>query len=136
MKKQIILENRIDELVRLSAFIDALGEEWSIAPEVVFNLQLALEDCATNVIMYAYPPEEKQTLLVTAELVEHDLVLTIEDGGLPFDPTQVAEADTTLSAEERPIGGLGIFLVRQLMDTVAYQRVEGKNRLTLMKRIN
>lgn len=161
MKKQIILENRIDELVRLSAFIDALGEEWSIAPEVVFNLQLALEECATNVIMYAYPPEEKQTLLVTAELVEHDLmkqdpsehdlmkqdpveqgpvkhdlVLTIEDGGLPFDPTQVAEADTTLSAEERPIGGLGIFLVRQLMDTVAYQRVEGKNRLTLMKRIN
>ena len=96
MKKQIILENRIDELVRLSAFIDALGEEWSIAPEVVFNLQLALEECATNVIMYAYPPEEKQTLLVTAELVEHDLVLTIEDGGLPFDPTQVAEADTTL----------------------------------------
>lgn len=136
MKKQIILENRIDELVRLSAFIDALGEEWSIAPEVVFNLQLALEECATNVIMYAYPPEEKQTLLVTAELVEHDLVLTIEDGGLPFDPTQVAEADTTLSAEERPIGGLGIFLVRQLMDTVAYQRVEGKNRLTLIKRIN
>ena len=136
MKKQIILENRIDELVRLSAFIDALGEEWSIAPEVVFNLQLALEECATNVIMYAYPPEEKQTLLVTAELVEHDLVLTIEDGGLPFDPTQVAEADTTLSAEERPIGGLGIFLVRQLMDTVAYQRVEGKNQLTLMKRIN
>lgn len=136
MKKQIILENRIDELVRLSAFIDALGEEWSIAPEVVFNLQLALEECATNVIMYAYPPEEKQTLLVTAELVEHDLVLTIEDGGLPFDPTQVAEADTTLSAEERPIGGLGIFLVRQLMDTVAYQRIEGKNRLTLMKRIN
>ena len=136
MKKQIILENRIDELVRLSAFIDALGEEWSIAPEVVFNLQLALEECATNVIMYAYPPEEKQTLLVTAELVEHDLVLTIEDGGLPFDPPQVAEADTTLSAEERPIGGLGIFLVRQLMDTVAYQRVEGKNRLTLMKRIN
>lgn len=136
MKKQIILENRIDELVRLSAFIDALGEEWSIAPDVVFNLQLALEECATNVIMYAYPPEEKQTLLVTAELVEHDLVLTIEDGGLPFDPTQVAEADTTLSAEERPIGGLGIFLVRQLMDTVAYQRVEGKNRLTLMKRIN
>ena len=135
MKKQIILENRIDELVRLSAFIDALGKEWSIAPEVVFNLQLALEECATNVIMYAYPPEEKQTLLVTAELVEHDLVLTIEDGGLPFDPTQVAEADTTLSAEERPIGGLGIFLVRRLMDSVAYQRVEGKNLLTLRKRI-
>ena len=135
MKKQIILENRIDELVRLTSFTEAFGEEWNIAPEVVFNLQLALEECATNVIMYAYPPGEKHTFLVTAALEQHDLVLTIEDSGQPFDPTEVAEADTTLTAEERPIGGLGIFLVRRLMDSVAYQRVEGKNLLTLRKRI-
>ncbi len=135
MKKQIILENRIDELVRLTSFTEAFGEEWNIAPEVVFNLQLALEECATNVIMYAYPPGEKHTFLVTAALEQHDLALTIEDSGQPFDPTEVAEADTTLTAEERPIGGLGIFLVRQLMDSVAYQRVEGKNLLTLRKRV-
>lgn len=135
MKKQIILENRIDELVRLTSFTEAFGKEWNIAPEVVFNLQLALEECATNVIMYAYPPGEKHTFLVTAALEQHDLVLTIEDSGQPFDPTEVAEADTTLTAEERPIGGLGIFLVRRLMDSVAYQRVEGKNLLTLRKRV-
>ena len=136
MKKQIILENRIDELVRLSAFIDALGEEWSIAPEVVFNLQLALEECATNVIMYAYPPEEQHTLQVTAELQEPDLIFTIEDSGVPFDPTPVAEADTSLSAEERPIGGLGIFLVRQLMDSVEYRRDGDRNLLTLRKQVS
>ena len=135
MKKQIILENRIDELVRLTSFTEAFGKEWNIAPEVVFNLQLALEECATNVIMYAYPPGEKHTFLVTAALEQHDLALTIEDSGQPFDPTEVAEADTTLTAEERPIGGLGIFLVRRLMDSVAYQRVEGKNLLTLRKRV-
>lgn len=136
MKKQIILENRIDELVRLTSFTEAFGEEWNIAPEVVFNLQLALEECVTNVIMYAYPPEEQHTLQVTAELQAPDLIFTIEDSGVPFDPTQVAEADTSLSAEERPIGGLGIFLVRQLMDSVEYRRDGDRNLLTLRKQVS
>lgn len=136
MKKQIILENRIDELVRLTSFTEAFGEEWNIAPEVVFNLQLALEECVTNVIMYAYPPEEQHTLQVTAELQEPDLIFTIEDSGVPFDPTPVAEADTSLSAEERPIGGLGIFLVRQLMDSVEYRREGDRNLLTLRKQVS
>ena len=115
--------------------MDVCGESWHIAKEVVFNLQLALEECVTNVIMYAYPAEEEHTIKVTAELIQPELILTIEDSGIAFDPTQVSEADTSLSAEERPIGGLGIFLVRQLMDSVDYRREEGKNLLTLKKRV-
>ena len=136
MKKQIILGNRISELPTLTAFIESCGEEWQLRPEVVFNLQLALEECVTNVIMYAYPPEEQHTLQVTAELQEPELIFTIEDSGVPFDPTQVAEADTSLSAEERPIGGLGIYLVRQLMDVIEYRRDGDRNLLTLRKRVN
>lgn len=136
MKKQIILGNRISELPTLTAFIEGCGEEWQLRPEVVFNLQLALEECVTNVIMYAYPPEEQHTLQVTAELQEPDLIFTIEDSGVPFDPTPVAEADTSLSAEERPIGGLGIFLVRQLMDSVEYRREGDRNLLTLRKQVS
>ena len=136
MKKQIILGNRISELPTLTAFIESCGEEWQVRPEVVFNLQLALEECVTNVIMYAYPPEEQHTLQVTAELQAPDLIFTIEDSGVPFDPTQVAEADTSLSAEERPIGGLGIFLVRQLMDSVEYRRDGDRNLLTLRKQVS
>ena len=136
MKKHIILGNRISELPALTAFIEGCGEEWQLRPEVVFNLQLALEECVTNVIMYAYPPEEQHTLQVTAELQAPDLIFTIEDSGVPFDPTQVAEADTSLSAEERPIGGLGIFLVRQLMDSVEYRRDGDRNLLTLRKQVN
>lgn len=136
MKKQIILGNRISELPTLTAFIESCGEEWQLRPEVVFNLQLALEECVTNVIMYAYPPEEQHTLQVTAELQEPELIFTIEDSGVPFDPTQVAEADTSLSAEERPIGGLGIYLVRQLMDAIEYRRDGDRNLLTLRKRVN
>lgn len=136
MKKQIILGNRISELPTLTAFIESCGEEWQLRPEVVFNLQLALEECVTNVIMYAYPPEEQHTLQVTAELQKPELIFTIEDSGVPFDPTQVAEADTSLSAEERPIGGLGIYLVRQLMDAIEYRRDGDRNLLTLRKRVN
>lgn len=136
MKKQIILGNRISELPALTAFIESCGEEWQLRPEVVFNLQLALEECVTNVIMYAYPPEEQHTLQVTAELQKPELIFTIEDSGVPFDPTQVAEADTSLSAEERPIGGLGIYLVRQLMDAIEYRRDGDRNLLTLRKQVN
>ena len=135
MKKQIILENRIDELVRLTSFTEAFGEEWNIAQDVVFNFHLAHEESAHRDIMAAWPPGAARTYMVTAALEQHDLALTIEDSGQPFDPTEVAEADTKLTAEERPIGGLGIFLVRRLMDSVAYQRVEGKNLLTLRKRV-
>ncbi|MGN1263934.1 MAG: ATP-binding protein [Prevotella sp.] len=135
MKRQIILENRMEELDALTAFVQTCGETWQLKPDVVFNIQLALEECVTNVIMYAYPTGEKHTLQVTAELQQPDLVLTIEDSGVPFDPTQVAEVDTSLSAEERPIGGLGVFLVRQLTDSMEYRREKERNLLTLRKRV-
>ena len=60
---------------------------------------------------------------------------TITDSGMPFDPTTKEDADTTLSAEDRPIGGLGIYLVRQLMDSMNYERINGKNVLTLRKKL-
>lgn len=133
--KQIVLENRLSELEALTAFVEACGETLRLEAEVRFKLALALEESVTNVIMYAYPKEEKHTFVVTADLQQDDLVFTIEDHGVPFDPTQVPEADTTLSAEERPVGGLGIFLVRRLMDSVEYRREEGRNVLTLKIRV-
>ena len=102
-------------------------------------INLALEEAVTNVMMYAYPGRNDGKVLVEYTEVEDEagkrLIFTVSDTGIPFDPTKKEEVDTTLSAEERAIGGLGIHLVRQLMDEVRYARVEDKNILTLVKKI-
>jgi anti-sigma regulatory factor (Ser/Thr protein kinase) len=89
----------------------------------------------TNVILYAYPKGADGLVDVEAILREHSLEFIISDSGAPFDPTAAPEADVTLTAEERPIGGLGIYLVRQLMDVVRYERQGEKNILTMIKKL-
>ena len=84
---------------------------------------------------YAYPAGEKGDVDIEAMINDEYLVFVISDSGTPFDPTAKAEVDTTLSVEERGIGGLGIHLIRQIMDTINYERVEGKNVLTLRKKL-
>lgn len=135
MEKSLILANDIAEISKLSAFIEEIGEEFSLTPDVVFNLNLVLEEAVVNVINYAYPKEEHQSIYLSAALHDDSIVFVLTDTGKEFDPTQVPEADITLSAEERSIGGLGIFLIRQIMNEVKYQRIEGKNVLTLEKKL-
>ena len=135
MEKSLILANDIAEISKLATFIDEIGEEFSLAPDVVFNLNLVLEEAVVNVINYAYPKEEHQFIYLSATLHDGSIVFVLTDTGKEFDPTQAPEADITLSAEERPIGGLGIFLIRQIMNEVKYQRIDGKNVLTLEKKL-
>ena len=123
MKKVLVIKNEVAELERLAIFIEQVAEESNLDPETTMNLNLALEEVVSNVILYAYP------------LDVGTLVFTITDKGEEFDPTKVEEADVTLDAEDRQIGGLGIFIVRNIMNEVTYQRLEGKNILTLKKNI-
>ena len=133
MEKKLILKNEISEISKLATFIDEVGEEMSLSPELIFNLNLVLEEAVSNVILYAYPKEEHQEIVLTATMLDKSLIFVLTDSGKEFDPTQAPDADVTLSAEEREIGGLGIFLIRQIMNKVEYQRIEGKNVLTLGK---
>ena len=135
MEKKLILQNEVAEISKLANFIEELGEEFGLSPELVFNLNLVLEEAVSNVILYAYPKEEHQTISLIARKKDNQLIFVLTDSGKEFDPTQAPDADITLSAEDRPIGGLGIFLIRQIMNTVEYQRIEGKNVLTLGKEL-
>ena len=87
-------------------------------------------------ILYGYPKEKQQEIVLTANKSDKNLIFVLSDTGKEFDPTQAPDADVTLSAEERQIGGLGIFLFRQIMDEVKYQRIDGKNTLTLIKQLD
>ena len=135
MEKSIILANDISEISKLAAFIDEVGETFELAPDVVFNLNLVLEEAVVNVINYAYPKEEHQYIYLSAHLHDDSIVFVLTDTGKEFDPTLAPEADITLSADEREIGGLGIFLIRQIMNEVKYERIDGKNVLTLGKKL-
>ena len=126
----LVMRNDIQQIPTLVEWIGWLG----IPEELNMPVNLALEEAVTNVMLYAYPGKSGQVLVEFAQ-VNNNLIFTISDSGIPFDPTQQAEADITLSAEERSIGGLGIHLVRQLMDEVNYTREDNKNILTLIKQI-
>lgn len=135
MEKSIILANDISQITRLYEFIEELGNEFSLSPDTVFNLNLVLEEAVVNIINYAYPKEEHQYIYLSATMKEESIILVLTDTGKEFDPTAAPEADITLSADERQIGGLGIFLIRQIMNEVKYERIEGKNVLTLEKKL-
>ena len=95
----------------------------------------ALEEAVANIIMYAYPTQEQHTILLRVTYSEKQLVFLLTDKGASFDPTQVDEVDVTLSLEERPIGGLGIFLIRSIMNEISYQRIDNENHLIMKKDI-
>ena len=134
MQRTLELNNDIAEIPQLSAFIDTFAEEAGIDFSLVMSLQLALEEAVVNVMEYAYPKGTMGKVLITASVEGDDLEFVISDSGKAFDPTAKAEVNVELGVEDRPIGGLGIHLVRNIMDSVAYERKDGKNILTLRKR--
>ncbi|MPM77890.1 Serine/threonine-protein kinase BtrW [bioreactor metagenome] len=100
------------------------------------NLNLALEEIVSNIILYAYSIESPANkIFIEFIKTGSKLKFIISDYGKPFDPTTKDEPDITLEAVDRPIGGLGIFLVRQIMDDIAYSRENGMNKLILYKSV-
>lgn len=134
-QRQITLPNDVQEVPQLNVFVDEVCEQVDFDMSTTLKLNLAIEEAVVNVMNYAYPAGEKGDVDIEAMINDEYLVFVISDSGTPFDPTAKAEVDTTLSVEERGIGGLGIHLIRQIMDTINYKRVDGKNVLTLRKKL-
>lgn len=132
MEKVLTLRNKVEDVALIPPFLDAICNELGIGPDMSFNLNLVLEEAVTNVTSYAFPQDEEHEFCLYATSNGKQLVFRLEDDGVPFDPTEVADADVTLTAEERQIGGLGIFLIKQIMTQVSYAYVDGKNQLTMM----
>lgn len=128
----LTLLNDIKAVPQLNSFIE------SVLPwdgTMLMTIKLALEEAVVNVMNYAYPDNVTGEVTVDVFLEEKRLRIVITDGGRPFDPTEMADVDTTLPLEKRKVGGLGIHFIRQLMDTTDYERRDGNNVLTLTKMI-
>lgn len=136
MKKEIIIKNQIGELERVNQFIEEIGEELGLDMEMQMNLNLVMEEMVSNVIFYAYPEGTEASIGLKAKSDGKELTFVLSDRGKEFDPTLKDDADPDVNPVDREIGGMGIFIVKNIMNKVSYQRLEGKNLLTMTKTID
>lgn len=131
----LFFRNDIREISRLAGFVEEALEGKETEPGVEAGINLALEEIVTNIIMYAYPEGTEGLATVDALAGDGYIEFTVTDDGVAFDPTAAPEVDITLGAADRKIGGLGIHMVRHIMDSVSYRRDDGKNILTMIKKL-
>ena len=133
MKKEIKIKNQVGELENVNDFIEEIGDELQLDMELLMNLKLVMEEMVSNVIFYAYPEGKTADIELSAELVGRQLTFVLSDKGREFDPTMKEDIDTETDPADRDLGGLGIYIVKNIMNEVTYQRLEGKNLLTMKK---
>ena len=134
-KLHLILHNDIRQISRLEGWLDSVSETLGIDQTLVPGINLALEEASTNVIDYAYPEGTYGCVELEASRDGDNVRFVLTDSGKAFDPTAQPPVDITASAEDRRIGGLGIHLVREIMDQVMYEYKDGKNILSMIKKI-
>ena len=129
----LCMSNDIEELNKLEPFLNGIFERENLDMSMLPQIDLALEEAVTNIIMYAYPEGEKGTAELTVEVADGQISATLIDSGTPFNPLQQQEANLDVSLEERKIGGLGIHLIKEIMDVVEYAYEDGRNVLKMKK---
>jgi len=131
--KHFVINNQIEELSSLAEKIEELAEKWELSPALAMNINLVLEEAVSNIIFYAFTDHDEHKIGISVSVDNNQLNIIITDNGIPFNPLQQQQPDLDLPAEERPVGGLGIFLILQIMDKVDYTRQKNQNILTLIK---
>lgn len=137
VKESFVVRNWLEDLPQLNDQLASFFHKHALDDQHLFKFQLACDEMITNIISYAFMDNQQQQLIYI-ELIKDDLQLTLKitDNGIPFNPLLQQEPDTMLPLEEREVGGLGIHLVKQMMDKVKYERYQQSNVLTLSKNIS
>ena len=126
---------KVQEIERLNRLIRQFGELHDIPSRALYSINLALDEVVSNVVLYGYDQSSEDLIKVHIETSGEFLLATVEDTGREFDPLSLPAPDLNAPLDTRQVGGLGIHLMRSLMDAVEYRRHEGKNLLSLRKRI-
>ena len=131
----ITLPAAVENIGKITAFVEGKLEERDCPLKKTMEISMAVDEVMANVAMYAYAPGTGDvTVQFGFEEASRTASVTFVDGGVAFDPLAKEDPDVTLPAEQRKIGGLGIFMVRKLTDEVSYAYADGKNTLTIKKR--
>jgi len=134
--KELVIDAKIENLDEVLGFVDAELEMIDCPMKLQMQIDVAVEEMFVNIAHYAYVPDiGKATIRLEMSEDNKEVAITFIDEGVPFDPTAKADPDVTLSAQERQIGGLGIFMVKKSMDSMEYERVDGQNVLTITKNL-
>ena len=134
-QRSLLIANELDELQKINAAIEELAEEENWSPDVTFQIGLAVEELGVNIVNYGHDDDKAHEISIVISSDDEAITIEIEDDGHAFNPLSDApEPDLDAEVEDRTVGGLGIHLVRTMMDEVHYQRQQNKNRLTLVKR--
>ena len=131
----IEVRNSRDAIAAASAEAEAWLQHYEASPQVLHLVLLAIEELVTNCIQYGYDDTREHTIVIALSIEDRNLTMNVTDDGHRFDPLARPAPDVSLQVEDRPVGGLGIYLLRQLADHMAYEHSNGANRVTLTKRM-
>ncbi|MHC1707218.1 MAG: ATP-binding protein [Bacteroidales bacterium] len=132
---RMIVKNSISELENIAQALENYFDQNNLSPTSLFEVNLAIEEVFTNIVFYAFPDKDEHQISILLEKEGNLLTIKIEDSGVPFNPLFKAEPDFEKPLSEREIGGLGIHLIKKMMDNVEYSRTHHKNILTLYKNL-
>ncbi|MBR5926425.1 MAG: ATP-binding protein, partial [Firmicutes bacterium] len=136
LMKEITVDAKIDSMNEVLAFVDAELEALDCPMKAQAQIDVAIDELFSNIAFYAYHPDTgPATVRVEVEEDPLAVIITFLDNGMPYDPLSAKEPDTTLSAEDRPVGGLGVLIVKKSMDDVSYEYKDGQNILKIKKNL-
>ena len=137
MKEELVIEAVVDNLDAVNSFVHKSIEQFEVSKRTLMQLDLVIEEIFVNVASYAYAPNTG-SVKILIEVKEEPLTvsLTFIDSGVPYNPLEKSDPDVDLSADDRQIGGLGIFLTKNLVDDISYKFIDGQNILQLTKSLN
>ena len=127
------LKSQLSELNSLCRHLEDCGDVMELPQKCLFEINLGLDELFTNIISYGFEDESEHQIKFSLAKEKETLVVQVEDDGKPFNPLEVASPEVSLDLDEVNIGGMGIHLIKKMMDDIVYQRVEGKNKLVLKK---
>ena len=133
MRRELKFKNEEQELSRVAGFMEEVCDELQLDPHLAMKLQLAIEEMVVNVISYAYPKGSFADISLSVEADGKELTIVLSDSGVPFDPTAKDDPDLDVDPMDREQGGMGILIVKNIMNEVSYQRLGDTNQLTMKK---